>query len=310
MKGIRRKKSEEEMGKIIFETNDNRDFLGSRTYTFAIQRIGQEHCKVNKKRECRVPGCYTLHFIMYGTGVLKFGNETKILGAGEVFLLYEGEYYEWQPSKTDPWSYIWIDVKGENLHEFFGFCGFSPKKPYVRLGDNHHVISLLYDLYNAYSESSVSDLESEAYLLLLFGRLIKEYKDATLFGDSVQQREFRKLRNALIYMTNNYRASLTPEEIAQELNMSYRSFMRLMSEMVGMTPTEYINAMRISEACTLIQHCDYTMEQIAASVGITDQNYFSRLFKKIKGMTPTEYAERGGDDDPFQWMKEKNIDFK
>ena len=86
--------------------------------------------------------------------------------------------------------------------------------------------------------------------------------------------------------------------------------MRLMSDMVGMTPTEYINAMRISEACTLLQHCDYTMDQVAESVGISDQSYFSRLFKKIKGMTPSEYAEHGGDDDPFQWMKEKNIDFK
>ncbi len=298
------------MRKITFESNDKNGVFSEGEYTFNIQRIGQEYCKVNKKRECRVPGCYALHFIMFGTGTLKVGDNTRVLGEGEVFLLYEGEYYEYQPSKTDPWSYVWVDIKGKNLSGFFGLCGFTKENPCVRLSDYKSTVPLLRELYDVYSESPVSDIESEAYCLLLFGRLLKERTGSALFKDSAQQREYRKMRNALIYMNNNFRTDMTPMEIANELHMSYRSFMRLMSETVGMTPTEYINACRISSACVIIQHCDYTMDEVANEVGISDQSYFSRLFKKIKGMTPTEYAAQCRDDDPFLWMKEKNIDFK
>ena len=52
------------------------------------------------------------------------------------------------------------------------------------------------------------------------------------------------------------------------------------------------------------------MVEVAESVGFVDQRYFSRVFKKIKGVTPTEYAIGNNSEDPFKWLKEKNIDLR
>ena len=49
---------------------------------------------------------------------------------------------------------------------------------------------------------------------------------------------------------------------------------------------------------------------IAADLGYADAKYFARVFKKIKGVSAGEYRKSGGEDDPFAWLKERNIDYR
>ena len=53
-----------------------------------------------------------------------------------------------------------------------------------------------------------------------------------------------------------------------------------------------------------------SIEEIAAEVGYADVKYFSRVFKKVKGISAGEYRRSSGEDDPFAWLKERNIDYR
>ena len=297
------------MSWLNLEINASENFING-SYTFRLKKVGQEYCSINKQTEIRKRDYYSLHFIMFGSGILKVNDKPYVLSSGCAFLLYEGEQYEYYPSRTDPWSYIWVDLQGEYIDKFFEQAGFSREKPYVKIVKQNEMIGLLKDLHESYSGGKLSDLTCYGYFLMILDRLLKNYEAVNTSRDRHLLR-FKQVREMLIYMNNNFRLDLVPSEMADLFNVSLRTFIRTFTNEVGMAPMEYLAAFRIATACELlVNHGELLMEEVANSVGYADQGYFSRVFKKIKGMTPTEYALNYDGEDPFAWLKEKNIDFR
>ena len=54
-----------------------------------------------------------------------------------------------------------------------------------------------------------------------------------------------------------------------------------------MSPTEYQQSIRINEAKFLLEQGRMSVQEVARSVGIEDQYYFSRLFKARTGIAPS-----------------------
>ncbi|MBQ9031432.1 MAG: helix-turn-helix transcriptional regulator [Parasporobacterium sp.] len=55
------------------------------------------------------------------------------------------------------------------------------------------------------------------------------------------------------------------------------------------TFTQYLNDIRLEQASMKLRLGDLSIGEIAASVGIQDQNYFARLFHKKYHMTPAQW---------------------
>ena len=58
-----------------------------------------------------------------------------------------------------------------------------------------------------------------------------------------------------------------------------------------MTPIEYINNLRIENACHLMIHSNLSVTESALESGFNDLSYFTRLFKRYKGVTPSVYKK-------------------
>ena len=56
-----------------------------------------------------------------------------------------------------------------------------------------------------------------------------------------------------------------------------------------MKPIDYLNMVRIDEACRLIKQGEYNMEQISIAVGYATSSTFIRNFKRLTEMTPLEW---------------------
>lgn len=76
------------------------------------------------------------------------------------------------------------------------------------------------------------------------------------------------------------------EEAARQQGITATYFRSVFKEIVGVSPVDYLNRMRILSALELLQISDLSIAEIAESVGIYDANYFSRLFKKVTGYPP------------------------
>ena len=110
---------------------------------------------------------------------------------------------------------------------------------------------------------------------------------------------FRQTNDALInrcqaWVAENY---ATPSPVAAMIEVSQlpeRSFMRRFREATGLTPLDYVQALRLEEAKQMLETGDQAVEAIANEVGYEDASFFGRLFRRKVGLTPAQYRLRFG----------------
>jgi transcriptional regulator GlxA family with amidase domain len=76
--------------------------------------------------------------------------------------------------------------------------------------------------------------------------------------------------------------------------LSERTFVRRFTVATGMSPLDYIHALRLEEAKQILETQDLPVEAVALEVGYQDNGFFGRLFRRRVGMTPGQYRRRFG----------------
>jgi len=97
------------------------------------------------------------------------------------------------------------------------------------------------------------------------------------------------IKNAVIYIKENYSKNITIEKLAKLSHMSESNFYATFKKVFGNSPISYLNHYRLSIAAAKLNESDQSINEISSSVGITDPLYFSKLFKKTYGMSPKDY---------------------
>ena len=73
-----------------------------------------------------------------------------------------------------------------------------------------------------------------------------------------------------------------------------RTFIRRFIKATGLSPLEYVHALRLEEAKQMLETEDEPVEAIALEVGYEDASFFNRLFRRKVGLTPAQYRRRFG----------------
>ena len=73
-----------------------------------------------------------------------------------------------------------------------------------------------------------------------------------------------------------------------------RSFIRRFTKATGLTPMDYVHALRLEEAKQMLETTDLSVDAIANEVGYEDASFFGRLFRRKVALTPAQYRLRFG----------------
>lgn len=83
---------------------------------------------------------------------------------------------------------------------------------------------------------------------------------------------------------------LKRDHLLDELGIPKNKFSMLFKRYAGTTYTNYINNLRLDDACKVMnEHPNYTIEAVASECGIASVSTLYNLFSKRYGMTPSEY---------------------
>lgn len=97
------------------------------------------------------------------------------------------------------------------------------------------------------------------------------------------------IRPAVEYINVNFRENITVEQLAETVHLSKSYFMNRFKAAAGVGAAEYIDQVRIKNACAVLTNTDMTSAQTAFECGFRNLSNFNRQFKKIVGCTPSEY---------------------
>ncbi|MDR0347975.1 MAG: AraC family transcriptional regulator [Tannerella sp.] len=87
------------------------------------------------------------------------------------------------------------------------------------------------------------------------------------------------------YITEN----ISGKEIADKMGMGYDNFRRLFKKIVGISPAQYMQNIRMDKAKNLLLQSTASVKEISYLLNFENPCYFSKTFKKKEGRSPAEY---------------------
>ncbi|WP_249435640.1 helix-turn-helix domain-containing protein [Paenibacillus sp. Marseille-Q4541] len=107
-----------------------------------------------------------------------------------------------------------------------------------------------------------------------------------------QKKHAKVIGQVIQYMEEHLHLNVTLREVADELSFSPNYLGAIFKEETGKSYNEYIIALRMEKARTLLQDPKIKVYEVADRVGYRYMPYFSRQFKETYGMTPIEYRRK------------------
>lgn len=100
---------------------------------------------------------------------------------------------------------------------------------------------------------------------------------------------FKELSPVILHMEKHYHENISMQQMADLAGLSSTHFNRRFQNLVKITPTKYLNLVRIQAARGLLTTTKKDLASIAIDTGFTDQSHFTRRFREVTGITPQIY---------------------
>lgn len=143
-------------------------------------------------------------------------------------------------------------------------------------------------LIRRYAGERVARMVGSVFLIDHHGRHQAAYQrflPDTQHGDAV-------LVRAQQLLARDYRKALRMGQLAREAGVSERTLLRRFRKVLGMTPVQYLQALRLERARELLESTRESIDRITQRVGYEDVSSFRRLFKQFTGISPAEYRRK------------------
>lgn len=94
------------------------------------------------------------------------------------------------------------------------------------------------------------------------------------------------------WVQTSYAEQVSVTDMARTARLEPRTFGRRFHTATGVSPSEYLQQLRISKARERLELSQASIETIARDVGYMDISAFRRMFHKVVGLSPGEYRKR------------------
>lgn len=233
-----------------------------------------------------------LELVLYRAGetVAAADSRRYNLKPGDLFLTFPNQIHSYETAVKEDYSIMIL--KPDLIPELSDELELSvPESAVVAGGAFDQRINALFDAIVAICrqpEEAVSYRTEKlhGYLLALFAEILSGMK---LIG--VPQDDSGALRSIIFYCTRHYMGDLSLSVLSDKLGLNRYYISHLFSQKLGMRFNDYVNSLRISEACRMLLNSDDSVTDICFHVGFGTLRTFNRAFIKHTGRTPSDYRK-------------------
>ncbi|MEN8227730.1 MAG: AraC family transcriptional regulator [Bacteroidota bacterium] len=122
----------------------------------------------------------------------------------------------------------------------------------------------------------------------------KEYEllSSPGYTNSILNSDTERINKVMNYCMENYYRELKLDDVAMLVNLNKSSFCRYFKSRTFKTFSQFLNEIRIANACKLLVDNSKTVSEICYECGYNNISHFNRQFKLIVGLTAKEYANK------------------
>ena len=198
------------------------------------------------------------------------------------------------------WEFLYVDVD-EILHGLYLSGGSEKKKEriaqrinsegiFCNAEDFPEMANKVLQMLNIMRKAEEFYLEEVKGTMIAFlAALARKNQDD---GQEVKEDKKVLISDALDYISDHYMDSIRIEKLAGICHISETHFRRIFSSYMNMGPLEYINLVRIRNACELLRKTDSQVADIAFRCGFSTVSTFNRNFRSVTGCSPVEWRKR------------------
>ncbi|MGH9425492.1 MAG: helix-turn-helix transcriptional regulator, partial [Terriglobia bacterium] len=99
----------------------------------------------------------------------------------------------------------------------------------------------------------------------------------------------RRIQIVSLALETDFRRAWGIVQLGQLVNLSGSRLRHLFKAEMDQTPAQYLKAIRMSEAATLLRTTFLSVKEIRNRVGISNESHFVHEFKKAHGLAPSKY---------------------
>lgn len=246
---------------------------------------------------------YELHLITATRGKAFVGDYIGDFKAGDLFMTGPNLPHNWitdkvwtEPAPTRDMLVQFSHDSVEKLAE--GFPEFSQVLQLLRLAQSGiHFEGFNPTFARGHMESIRDNKGAERILAFVrfLVRLNEHAEKKTLSVAKLIQPEGgskqARIAEVVDHVVKEFSDGISVRQAAEMAGMTEITFSRNFQAVTGHSFVEFLNRIRIGEACGMLYASDDQIIAISQTAGFKNLANFNRHFLKVKGMTPSEYRE-------------------
>lgn len=213
-------------------------------------------------------------YVLTGSCTYTFDDGyTFTVGEGDILYLAHRSVY--QMDVHSDYNFIFCDFRfmGDEMRRSDVFTPKSSESA-------ENTFKRLYKLYTDGMSNTFTD--SMSMLYTIYGLVI-----AGAEGDGESMEGIAAVKS---YIDASYMdTAITVTALAERAGVSEVYFRKLFKKQYGVSPSKYVERVRLEGARQLMKYSFVTVEECALQSGFASVQYFCRVFKRVYGQTPGEY---------------------
>lgn len=238
---------------------------------------------------------YELTLITSGTGKRLVGDSYESFEAGDLVLIGPDLPHTWSSDKMNNKnvSAIVIQFSADFIQRFLTLQEFDKVSALLATADR----GLFFPKAEVVQQKLVAltDLSGIEKITSLLGILQQlttftyHQLSSAYFHASKGEETESRINKVCQYIQQQARENISLEEAAALIHLSRSAFSKFFKRATGKTFSDYVNDIRIGNACYLLTESDKAINEIAYETGFESLTYFNRVFLRKKGITPRKF---------------------
>jgi AraC family transcriptional regulator len=147
-------------------------------------------------------------------------------------------------------------------------------------GHGERLLWLMLRLFREYRDRETqSSLTMESLILEIVSAVAPNGQNATVMP-------VRRWKLLLEKIHDSFRESIQVRDLARAAGIHPVHVARLFRRYTGVTPGEYLQQLRLQQACRLMQEPERSLGEIAAESGFADQSHMNRVLRRFVHCSP------------------------